>query len=338
MRQRAFRRSERGSTDRLLAYFRAVFIDGPFRDASCPSLVHVDDDGEINGFLGVLTRRMRLRGQLLLVGVGTQLMVEPNAGLAARRLVRAMRDGAQDITFADTANEGARRLWLANGGRALPVQSLSWTIPLRPWRHAIGEAGRRLVSRAAVATAAPFAGLADNLMHAFGAFVPPKDGSRTEPLSPQLVRRYSAEVLSEFELRPEYDASFEFVWAGAEEKRQFGKMHGFLVRDAEGLPLGWCLYYFGATRVAEVVQIAAKPRDASQVLSWLVWDARRRGATAVSGRAEPWLLAALGERRAWFERSGPFVLWFAHDLGVADAVSGDHAYFSRLDGEWWLSF
>src|SRR5436190_8200996 len=125
LRRVAFRHSERSSTEALTGFFRAVFLENPWRDPELPSLVYENERGEVAGFLGVLPRRMIAEGREIRMAVGTQLMVAPaDRGLAGRRLMRTLMDGPQDLCFGDTANDAARRLWTSIGGRTSPMYSM----------------------------------------------------------------------------------------------------------------------------------------------------------------------------------------------------------------------
>src|SRR3954466_15292577 len=61
---KAFRRRSDAPPEPLLAYFRELFFDAPWRDPALPSLVCEDASG-IVAFLGVLPRTMMFRGERL---------------------------------------------------------------------------------------------------------------------------------------------------------------------------------------------------------------------------------------------------------------------------------
>src|SRR5512146_3169329 len=79
LRQQAFHHAVHRSPEVMAAYFARIFLEGPWRDPALPSLVHLDADGRVCAFLGVLARRMRLRGRPILMAVPTQLMARPDS-------------------------------------------------------------------------------------------------------------------------------------------------------------------------------------------------------------------------------------------------------------------
>ena len=338
LRRSAFRHSERATAGALTAFFHTVFFQNPWRDPEIPSLVYENARGEVAGFLGSLPRRMTLEGRVLRVGVGTQLMVSPgDRGLAGRRLMRAYMDGPQDLSLGDTANDAARRLWSSLGGLTSQLLSTNWVYRLRPWRHALQRLGRGRAASFARAIAAPFTALLDGRPN--GDAAADSTASRLEALTPEAMCQDQEEVLGSFALRPVYEpGSLSWMLALAAEKRQFGALYSARVRSARGAPDGWFLYYFGADGVAHVLQIAARQRRESVVLARLFRDALDRGAVAVCGRAEPWLMPALLGADGVFVYRGPWTLLHSRRAEVSALVERTAGYLSRLDGEWWLSF
>src|SRR5437762_6086480 len=124
------------STPELLAeyeaYFTRVFLRNPWRCDDIHPLVYQEDNGQISGFLGVLPRRMSLRGQTVRVAIMTNFVVSPDArGLAGAKLLRAFLDGPQDLAIADEASPGVRKMWEGLGGATSLPYSMHWYYPLR---------------------------------------------------------------------------------------------------------------------------------------------------------------------------------------------------------------
>ena len=81
------------------AYFTHVFLENPSREASLPSLVYEDDDGQIAGFMGVVPRRMSMNGRQFQAAISSQFVVDParpNA-LVAIQLAQTFLGGPQDL-------------------------------------------------------------------------------------------------------------------------------------------------------------------------------------------------------------------------------------------------
>src|SRR6476620_11403890 len=114
-------------------YFTRVFLNSPLHDSRLPSLVYEDGD-RVVGFLGVVPRRMLMRGRRFQAAISSQFVVDPaaRAGLVAMRLARTFLEGPQDLSISDEASDLARKIWEGLGGMTALLRSLHWTRPLRP--------------------------------------------------------------------------------------------------------------------------------------------------------------------------------------------------------------
>jgi hypothetical protein len=338
IRQQAFRHSVRESTGDLADYFARIYLDGPWRDPELPSLVHLDEAGAVNGFLGMVPRRMRFEGRTLRVAVPTQLMVRPgSAAGAGLRLARTTFEGPQDLTIADMANDAARRLWDRVGGRASHLHSLQWTLPLRRFRYALDQRSRTPVGRAVGYLLRPGCALIDRLR---------VDGprSQTRPLS---LERFDPdrhvpllnEIAAGWPLHPEYEPA-TLAWQLEETARRpkQGPLEAHLVRDGVGEALGWFIYFANRGGIGEVVQLAAHRREQGRIFTLLEAHAHAAGVVALAGRMEPGLADTLAARGVGFTRTGPWFLTHARDPRLYAAVLLGEGLLSRLEGEWWLNF
>lgn len=342
LRPQAFRSSRQGSPDALAGYFERIFFESPWRDESLPSLVYADGQGRPRGFLGVVPRRMRLGDRDVRVAVPTQFMVHPdNRGIAGVELMRRFLHGPQDLALSDRGNDTARRVWERLGGSTALVFSLFWSKPLRPARFGLVRRSHSRLVEQAIAATGPLWGAVDLAVAALSEPAVPRDAppGRVEAIDPVAAVALVHDFLPRGTLEPVYDASVvRWLVAELSAKTKLGDLQSLLVRDAEGAPAGWCLYYVNPRGVSQVVTIAARPERAGDVIGHLAHRAAGQGATAVIGRMEPLLLADLGEARCRFDRNGPWMLVHARDPDVLAAVLGGRAFVSRLDSEWWLNF
>src|SRR5262249_11002133 len=127
---------EEYSRDKALAYrffFHDVYLGNPWYEEQLSSLVYEEADGRISGFLGVMPRSMRTNGRPIRAAISSMFMVEPSSrsSLAALELMKAFISGPQDLSLADEATEGARKLWERLGGSTSALNSIYWTLPLR---------------------------------------------------------------------------------------------------------------------------------------------------------------------------------------------------------------
>jgi hypothetical protein len=342
LRRQLFRTSERATARDLARYMEQIFFDGPLADARLPSHVYIDEGGRVAGFMGVVPRQMLFGGKTIRVAVGTQLMVASHCrGLAARRLVRALIQGPQDLTISDSANGAARSIFASVGGRTSLAYSLCWTRALRPARYAALRASRvNLASRALAYAARPLCTVAD------AALAPRSRRERLrlsrstiEPLDVARHLPELSEVLERWSLRPNYTPeSLDFVLGQVATRRRFGDLQSVVVRDTNGQLVGWFFYCLSECGVSTVVQFAATKGSTDLVLARMIDHSRRLGAIALAGRFDAATVQELSDAGADFRREGAWMLYHSRHLGVERAIEAGDAFLSRLEGEWWMSF
>lgn len=318
-------------------YFQEIFFGNPWRDAALPSWV-ARESGRIVGFVGVVPRPMQYRGRPLRAAVLTQLMVEPGEkrnGLAAAQLLRAALAGPQDLTLSDGANETSRRMWQACGGSTLTLYGLHWQRLIRPASCALGMLAG-VAGRAAAMVAAPMAIAAD-------AYMSRRMGlGRKSPLIEQSLTGTSlANALeifaSGYALRPRYEpATLEWLLAQARAKRRHGELQAQMLRNG-GRIAGWFLYYL-SSGTSRVLQLGARPGSEEMVLAHLFQHAWRSGARAIEGRMEPRFARAVSRQHCFFLVPSVYCVAHARDSQLLGALGSGDAFFTRLEGEWWMRF
>lgn len=342
LRQRVFHHSERRTPAELAAYVDRLFFGSPASGASArDSFVYADAAGRLAGFLGVFTRRMHFGNRTIRAAIGTQLMVAPETqGLVGRRLTRALMDLPHELVISDSANDNARRVWEAAGGLVATSYSFSWSLALRPLRHASLSATTGLATRAFFYCARPAIGMGDALLSMRAKSRPrPDPGECAVPLDPRRDLSAMHGMMQQWALHPAYTPDqLEWTLGEIEAKAGIGDLHGCLVQDARRRPLGWYFYAGAAGGTGTVIQLGARKHAFGRVLAHLAADAHRRGLSGITGRLDPRSapeLSALGARLA---HEGPWVLIRARGPEVRTAIEGGEAFLSRLDGEWWLAF
>jgi hypothetical protein len=336
LRRRAFMESSHRHDQSLAEYFERIFFANPWRGGELHSLVHTEDTGRITGFLGVVPRRALFEGVPIAAAVCTQFMVDPEArGLAGVQLVRRLLEGDQELTYADLSNDTSRRIWEGLGGSVSPIQSLTWTQPIRASRFRAGESARGLAGRALNFAARPAFAIVDSLTARFEG---PR-GLESIPLTPELVASHAGRLLGRVALHPAYDPrSTRWLLDQLELRREWGVLRGMALGDSAGEIAGWFLYYMNRGGTGEVVQLVAGPGLHAKVLQSLFAEAWRNGLVAVSGRGDPQLLPCLDPEKSRISRSGTWFLAHARRPEIMSAVERGDAFFSRLEGEWWMSF
>jgi hypothetical protein len=319
------------------AYFHQIFFANPWVTPHLPSWVATEGARAV-GFIGVMPRPMRLRGRALQAAVVTQLMVEPEKrhGVVAAQLLRKALAGPQTLTISDGANESSRRMWEALGGLTSTLYSLQWRRLLRPAQSALQRASSRH-GRAAALLATPVAVLADAYAAHYRALHRPS-GLADEALDAAALVDGLDGAARHVALSPRYDAaSLDWLLDQARAKRRHGELQARLLREPGGAIAGWFLYYLNGS-MSKVLQVHAREDAERAVLDHLFQHAWQRGAAAIEGRMEPRLARMLGQRHCLFHSTSAFALIHSRDAEVLGALARGDAFFSRLEGEWWMRF
>ena len=322
------------------AYFHEMLFDHPWRDLDLPSWV-AEEDGGMSGCYAIQPRPMLFRGRRIRVAVGFQFMVDPDRrrSLTALQLAKACLSGSQDLTLADGASDQVRRGWAAIGGTAPLLYSLHWTRPLRPVRYLLSILQERTLLPPALPLAArPLGAVADALTGRLrpNRFYRHAGDLVEEPLDPATMLAHFPDVLRSYELQPLYDInSLTWLLNQAARKIHQGKLLARSVHDG-GQMIGWYLYYLQPGGVSEVVQLVAQDGCFDRVLQRLLADAWRNGAAAARGRLDPPFVQELSDRHCWLRSDNTWTLVHSRHPELISAINQGEAFFSRLEGEWWL--
>ncbi len=322
-------------------YLNHLFLNDAWRADDARSLVY-EQSGVITGFFGVVTRRMRFRGDIIRVKSGTQAVVDPaSRGLGGLKLYSAFLEGDYDLYLGDEANATVLPLWQGFGGVASLLYSMQWMYPLRPAEFArltlerkrMGPPGLGTLGRPVVRA---LDALASRVVKRLS--VRPHTPVYGEELTcDTLLNCLERETLPS--LRPAYDfASLSRSLDRVENYAKNGRLYKTLVRAERGEIAGWHLYHLNSKGLSEVVQMYALPGFASAVLDHLIEHARSRGASMLRGRMEPALMTAFAERHCMFHVGPAWALVYSQRPEILRALEQGDAFFSRLEGEWPLHF
>jgi hypothetical protein len=323
----------------MVDFFRRTLFDHPWADPECPSLVAMDEGGQIVGFIAAEVRRMRVRSRPLRMVWSQHLVVDPqqrHKALGALLMARVLR-GPQDATATDTATELVRQMWGRLGGETLHLKGIHWIRVFRPWHVAASLAAPRLRRPRARTALRPLAGLLDSVTELAAGRLLEVDPVhlRAEPLTPRTLITAISEVGDKLELQPDYDQEFlEWLFAELARVERRGRLVAHLVRTGGGRLLGWYVYYLRPGWRSEVLQVAARDGDAGAVLDHLLHHAHRHGSAAIRGRLEPSLVDAVVHRRCLLWHRGG-VLLHSRDPELLSTVHSERALMTRLEGEWW---
>ncbi|MGH9618113.1 MAG: hypothetical protein ACRD45_00180 [Bryobacteraceae bacterium] len=339
-----FHQSTARPPDRLVAYFREIFFQNPWREEELPSFVYIHNS-EIVGFLGVIPRRMQFRGEPIRLAVISQLMADRDRyrGFAGLELMKRSLAGPQDLSYTDGATEAAYAIWTAAGGRVLPVYGLRWRRILRParyFRSTLGRSQNRSMSLFG-SLLSPLCGLADTTLarSPYRAFQKPQSALHAAPAAADALFDCIQEIGWREELRPAYDReSFRWLITQAATATAQGGLRAAVLRNDKGRFDGSFVYYLKPEGVSNVLQIASRPRAMGQVLAALFRDAWEQGAIALMGQALPKYPLEFARSYCDFHYPGNGVIMHSRNPEIANCVLRGDAALSLLDGEWWTRF
>lgn len=339
LRQRCFTYSAHATHASAERYYREILFESPWYDPELPSLVYEDGSGRITGFVGVLTRRMCLRGDALRVAVPTQMSVAPESrGVAGVQLLTRLFNGPQDLTLCDIANQPMRAIWERLGGVTLATHSLQWTHVVARATWSARQLPGGIVWRAVRRGTTP-------ALRFFDGVIAAKARSRDEAPAGDLIRLPAAPETM-VKLVETHAASgiagcytpAELSWLFDQLAHKVGPeaLRIMAVPNDKGVWRGWYAYVVTPDRTAEVVHIAARRAEYRSVLTHLIEDARTQQLLAVRGRLDP-RHAREWTQGAELSADGPWIIGHSRRSELLAALH-QHGNFSRLDAEWWLNF
>jgi hypothetical protein len=334
--QTILRGLSRPAPSSLQQYLLELFFKSPSHDPELPSLVYVGSDEAVGGFLGVIPLRMSFRGKPIRAALGSSLMVEkakdnPFAGAA---LLKAFLDGAQELSFTDTANPISVAIWKKRGGQLLPVESMQWWRVLRPAELALSLLGKRI---SLVKVARPICMAIDRVATPNRFQLKAKVAAHTidVDLNGHFLIDYLRDFAARYSLQPIWDTdSVRWRLNHAVQYRHRGRLVCRAVYGKATFPLGCYLYYRRPHGVAHVLQLMTSPDAAGVVLDSLLEDAYQNCCVAVRGRAHIRYMNQLLLRDCIFVRSGALLLHSRNADIMEVACSGD-ALLIGLAGEEW---
>lgn len=331
------------STTALPDYFEEIFFNNPWYDEALPSLVYQGSEEKIIGFLGVVPRRMLLRGQPISVAISLHFMVEPESrsSLAGVQLLKTFFSGPQDLSLTDGAGHVGRRVWEGVGGTTAWSYSLNWTRILRPTRHAFDLLARRRTFLPLIRALSPFCNLADSAAARMLPNYFPNAAVQysEEELDADTLLNYLPQFSKVAALQPVYDDySLRWLLAQAEQMKVYGTFKKVLLRDHHREVVGWFMYYLKPDGMSTVFQFVAKKNATDEVFDCLFNHAWRNGAAAISGRLYPRYMQELSDRRCYFNRKTGWVLIHSNNDELLNIIQRGDVFLTGLEGEWGLLF
>ncbi|MEB2846983.1 hypothetical protein GAO09_16310 [Rhizobiales bacterium RZME27] len=341
--QKAFRRTDAAPSDAFVACLRTLYVDHPLVHDSLPSLVHESKAG-ISGFISRHRLPMQIGGRAVNGALFGTIMADKGAGhsLIGPKLLKAALAGPQDFSFADTTSDISRTLGQRLGCTPLPSHSLNWLRIIRPTQWLADQVTQRFRPFGLLA---PVAGAADDMLRrrihpnrprwfAHGAQNAAKGAATTDIGAEKFAALFLA-LSRRFALQPRWDCEdITTLSRQAMEKRLFGTPHFGAVTDQHGTEIGCFLYHLKKGSTARVLQVLAAPGVEGVVLDALITNAADKGAAAVIGRTEAWLMEAMLGRRIGFTNTASSMV-HSRDADILAAVTRGDVLLNGFVGEQW---
>ena len=318
----------------LPQYLRRLFLEPLQRGSAIGSLVHLDGDGRINGFIGVLPIPYRIAGASRMAALCSTLMVDDRDAdpFAGARLLRGVLAGPQDITLSETANAISQGMWRRARGSVLLDYSFEWRRVFRPFAFGACSAA---VRNPRWARLLQFTHLGDRLAARHARFAAPAPSvCRDEPIDDAAFTRFLEEFTAHHDAAPDWsELDLPAMLDDARSKPRLGKMVVRAVYRGE-VPIGVFVYHARPNEIGYVLQIAAARGRMQAVVDHLFDHACRRGLAGLRGRSQPELLDAMLSRSCRFALHTASVA-HARDPRLLDGFRSGSAFFNGFAGESW---
>jgi hypothetical protein len=333
---RLFPESSTLSYDIQKDIFEEACFRNPWYDPDISSLVHIESDGRISGFLGVVPRQMSFGGKLIRVAVGQHLMVDRST-LASVQLFKTFLSGPQDLSFTDMGVDVSRTIWERLGGITIYHDSIYW----RRTFHPLSFASSILRKNKTIQQKKPgiLASIGDMIIASlpFNPLHPKKPSGYLKDLTEDEFLNSIPRFTSLRKLHPVYNyKSVTWLFNILHKEKRFGAFQKKAVYDDDNQLLGWFLFNLRPNGRSEVIQIAADKRTIKNVLAHLYWAAWEGKTIELSGRLDPHFMKEFSDRLNLFIPGRNWMSVHSQNPEIVKAVLSGDAFLTRLEGDLWF--
>ena len=330
---------ERRVSQGLLDYYKTVFFQTPWHNDDISSLVFRNKHDEIIGFAGVIARQMHYRGKIINVAVPHRLMVSPSRGeaFAAPRLIRHVLSGPQDLSLADSANDGGRKVWEGAGGKIAVLYSMDWIRPIQPFAYGavlfsqkMNRFGLKSLTRVGqlVDALGPAGFLNKNISE--GEFTTHEAGDdQTFDCMTKLSKGY--------ELSPRYGRKdWKWLIRFQRNNEHRGSFKSFVVSANKNRTIGAFAFYVKNNKQGEVMFLLAHQKARNQVFRCLLNEARKQDLVSLSGKMDPQFFDCYTKNRCLLIHNHNWGAFHTKNEELANSIYRGEAFISNMEGEMWL--
>lgn len=316
------------------------FKDGKLLPNVSP-LVSRSANGDVNGFLGAITKQFRYRDRMITVANCHHLMATEEARnqLIPLRLLQHFLAGPQDISFSDGSTDSTRQLWKRLGGESVTGESIYYKIPLRPVSFAAGHLLKQHQTRMGngIRSIAAWSDSIAGRLRIPLFYRKEETGIDFVPLNKEIMAILLEKMKSFYLLFPQYDLSdIERLFRLLEGETRYGTLHKFALLDADDQTIGWFIYYAQKKGVCEVIQAVSIPGKESELFDSMAWHAFTMGGVELSGRLMPSQLQTQFTTKALSIPARMWTLMKSSDVELKYIIQSGNTFMTRLEGDLWV--
>ncbi|GJE16236.1 hypothetical protein [Methylobacterium marchantiae] len=333
-----FRLGRSYQAGKLAACLEATYFDSPAYTEGTGSIVHLDRNGALDGFMGVIAMTMVVGERTLRAGILSAYMAadpDNNPGIGVS-LVRGVTARDFDLLFTDTANRTSLDIARATRFATLPMQSLEWVKIVRP-----AGTGAYFLAKRVPRLAAPLVPICRAVDALYRRVARPDvplgktlDGVRSRPLSAREFAEAAKPFLEPYDVKPAW-ADLAWFVEQAELQTKYGPLRICEVVDRVNRRIGLYLLYARPDGVAFALQILALPNREEIVVGKLIAHAAELGAVAVRGGTSADITKGLIRQKGIFYHHVMGTIVWARDPRILSAIRGGNVLLGGLAGETW---
>lgn len=328
-----FRPHSKSCNENFDQYFQRLFFENPYYDPAIGSIVHENDQGEIDSVIAALPIPYTVNGQSVMGRLLCAYMMKPGGSpRGAAELTLSLRPSEKTFSFSDSAAPVSLRHFEAIGGVTLGAHGLGWTRIFKTGSYATKYVANRLPFLGGLASNA--AGKILNPLFPVSQVAKPRatvrEIAQDEAISliPVLLKSYSA--------YPAWtEGDFSWLLGMATENRAAGALRLFAINDPTGSPTGFFCYYRRPDGIAQVLSVIAKSGADRHAVNGMLFYLQEEGHIAARGRVDPRYLTALSQQSAMFFRLAANVCVLTARPDVLSAVQRNDIFIGGLAGESW---
>lgn len=303
-------------------------------------IVSRSENGDVTGFLGVITKQFQYGDRNVTVANCHHLMATEQARkqLMPIRLLQDFLSGPQDIFFSDNSVDSTRLLWKRLGGEPVIGESIYYKIPLRPVSFTASYALKQYQNRIGngVRSLASFTDTVAGKMR-IPFFYKKKSENRFVPLSTVVMSVLLKKMKYFYHLFPHYDQSdIKRLFRLLEGETRYGTLHKAALMDKNNQPFGWFIYYARNGGICEVIQAVSIPGKETELFNSLTWHAYSKGGVELSGRLMPSQLQTPFATKSVTLPGRMWTLMKSDDIELKHIIQSGSAFITRLEGDLWV--